>query len=51
MYCQNGSDMSFVEQEPGQKCVCEVPYPRSMLSEAGYLQQLNRTTLKSVSGI
>ena len=73
-YCQNGSDMSFVGQEPEENghagCkaleeyrtsqdvgrsvhvyVCEVPYPVSMLSRAGKVQQLNRTNLKSVSGI
>ena len=29
-------------------CVYEVPYPVSMLSKAGKVQQLNRTSLKSV---
>jgi len=32
-------------------CVCEVPYPGSMLSKAVKVQQLNRTKLKSVAGI
>ena len=32
-------------------CVFEIPYPGSMLSKAGKVQQLNRTKLKSVSGI
>ena len=31
--------------------VCEVPYPGSILSKAGKVQKLNRTELKSVSGI
>jgi len=31
--------------------VCEIPYPGSMLSKAGKVQQLNRTKLKSVPGI
>ena len=37
----------------GQKCVCvcEVPYPGSVLSKAGKVQQLNSTKLKSASGI
>ena len=62
--CQNGSDMSFVGQEPGSgrlygtggienrildRSVRVVPYPESMLSKAGKVQQLNRTKLKSVS--
>ena len=66
-YCHNGSEMSFVGQEPPQNgeagckaveeqktrywtevCVCEAPYPGSMLSKSGKVQQLNRTKLKSV---
>jgi len=43
------------EQDIGQKCVCvcvcEVTYHVSMLSKDGKVQQLSRTTLKSVSEI
>jgi hypothetical protein len=40
-------------QDIGQKraCVREVLYPGLLLSKAGKVQQLNRTKLKSVSGI
>ena len=53
---QNGQAgcMALEEKKIGywtEVCVCEVPYPGSMLSKAGKVQQLNRTTLKSVSGI
>ena len=66
-YCQNGSDRSFVGQEPAQNgqagckaletgywtevCVCEVPYSGFMLSKAWKVQQVNRTKLQSVSRI
>jgi len=53
---QNGQAgcKALEEQKTGywtEVCVCEVPYPGSMLNKAGKVQQLNRTKLKSVAGI